>query len=174
VVSSYREANDMTLTIEAMPAPLESTGDGMVRVRGSRVTLDTVVGAFEQGKSSEEIALHYLSLQLADIYGVISYYLRHQGAVSAYLEQRDRAAAAVRREVERRTPQAGIRARLLARAGRGTGSCSSLTRTSTTISFAIWHVVSQALILSECRMWVWLARVTAQCWPGRPQPAASS
>jgi hypothetical protein len=41
-------------TIERVP--LHTDADGVVRVAGTRVTLDTVVGAFEAGATAEEIA----------------------------------------------------------------------------------------------------------------------
>ncbi|MEP0758427.1 DUF433 domain-containing protein [Trichocoleus sp. DQ-A2] len=41
---------------------------------GTRVTLDTVVAAFNSGATAEEIVFQYPSLQLANIYAVISYY----------------------------------------------------------------------------------------------------
>lgn len=39
--------------------------DGVVRVAGTRVTLDTVVAAFEEGATAEEIAQQYPSLAFA-------------------------------------------------------------------------------------------------------------
>ncbi|MCC6627166.1 MAG: DUF433 domain-containing protein [Chloroflexi bacterium] len=107
----------MALTLAATPAPLEMTSSGSVRVRGSRVTLDTIVAAFERGASAEEIVLQYPTLQLADVYSVIGYYLRHQAAVAVYLREQEARADEARQRVERRSPQAGIRARLLARTG---------------------------------------------------------
>ena len=58
---------------------------------------------------------HYPSLQLADIYSVIGYYLRHQAEVDEYLLEHQRLARDVRQEAKRRFNPLGIRARLLAR-----------------------------------------------------------
>ena len=75
--------------------------------------------AFERGATAEEIVQQYPTLHLADVYVIIGYYLRHRAEVAAYLREREARAAEVRRQVERRSPQAGIRDRLLARqAGR--------------------------------------------------------
>jgi len=41
--------------------------DGVVRVGGTRVTLDTVVRAFLRGTAAEGIAQQYRSLSLADV-----------------------------------------------------------------------------------------------------------
>jgi uncharacterized protein (DUF433 family) len=99
----------------AEPPPLQLDAEGVVRVGGTRVTLDTVIGAFEDGASAEEIVLQYSSLSLADVYTVIGYYLRHRGEVEEYLREQRRQAEEVRRQNEARFPQAGIRERLLAR-----------------------------------------------------------
>lgn len=103
------------LTLEAIPLPLRMDADGTVRVGGTRVTLDTVVTAFEQGNTAEDIARQYPSLRLADIYAVISYYLHHREAVAAYLGQRRQEAEALRREIQSQRDSRGIRERLLAR-----------------------------------------------------------
>ena len=109
------EACSIALVIEATPIPLETNQHGVVHVRGSRVTLETLVVAFEQGATAEEIVQQYPTLHLADVYAIIGYYLRHRAEVAAYLREREARAAEVRRQVERRSPQAGIRDRLLAR-----------------------------------------------------------
>jgi len=99
-------------TIERVP--IHTDADGVVRVAGTRVTLDTIVAAFDAGATAEEIAQQYSSVALADVYSVITYYLRHKSAVSAYLQTRHEQAATVREEVERRFPPSGIRERLIA------------------------------------------------------------
>ena len=95
--------------------PLREDPPGVWRVGGTRVTLDTVVLAFDQGASPEEITEAYDTLQLPDVYGAIAYYLRHREDVRAYLQQRDALAEEMRRESERRHPREGVRERLLAR-----------------------------------------------------------
>lgn len=87
----------------------------MIRVGGSRVTLDTVVAAFDAGATPEEVVQQYPSVTLADIYSVMAYYLRHQSDVRAYLAQRQRRATEVREENESRFDPTGVRNRLLAR-----------------------------------------------------------
>ncbi len=95
--------------------PIHTDADGAIRVGGTRVTLDTLVAAFDAGATAEEIVQQYPSLALADVYSVIAYYLRHQSAIRAYLEQRQRQGAQVREENERRFDPAGVRDRLLSR-----------------------------------------------------------
>jgi uncharacterized protein (DUF433 family) len=108
----------MTLAIAIEPAPLKVDADGVVRVGKTRVTLDTVVIAFLEGATAEEIGEQYTSLQLQDIYSAIGYYLRHKAEVDAYLLERQRKAAAIRQETEQRFNPVGIRERLLARRDR--------------------------------------------------------
>jgi uncharacterized protein (DUF433 family) len=97
--------------------PIETDPDGVIRIGGSRVTLDTVVAAFDLGATAEEIAQQYPSVTLADIYSVIGYYLRHQSEVRAYLTRRQQQGAQVREENEQRFDPAGVRDRLMARRG---------------------------------------------------------
>ena len=95
--------------------PLETDSSGVVRVGKTRVTLDTVVAAFCQGATAEEIAHQYPSLDLADVYQVIGYYLRRTSEVEEYLRQRKAKGEAARRQNEARFDPQGVRARLLAR-----------------------------------------------------------
>ena len=109
------EVNVMALVIAAEPIPLETDADGVVRVRGTRVTLDTIVIAFNEGATAEEIVHQYPSLQLAEVYAVISYYLRRRSDVEAYLRQRQQQADEIRKQNESRFDPHGVRDRLLAR-----------------------------------------------------------
>lgn len=105
----------MSLSIETAPVPLATDADGTVRVRNTRVSLDTLISAFQNGATAEEIAHQYPSLQLADIYSIVGYYLRQRPAVEAYLHQRRQQGEAVRQQNEGRCDPMGVRDRLLAR-----------------------------------------------------------
>ena len=98
-------------------APLHEGTDGVIRVAGTRVTLDSIVGAFAEGATAEEIAQQYPSVSIPDVYAVISFYLRHHSEVEAYLHQRRTEAEKVRSETESRSEYAAFRQRLLARTG---------------------------------------------------------
>ncbi|MFN3761659.1 MAG: DUF433 domain-containing protein [Anaerolineae bacterium] len=109
----------MTLAIATETVPLV-TVDGVIRIGKTRVTLDTVVSAFLDGATPEEIVHQYPSLDLADVYSVIAYYLRWRDEVDVYLRQRQEQAEEIRKQNEARFDPSGIRERLLARrAGRG-------------------------------------------------------
>ena len=105
----------MIPAIVAEPDPLKLNEDGVVLVGSTRVTLDTVVAAFLEGATAEEIVEQYPSLQLANMYSVIGYCLRQKNEVDAYLRIRQERAAQVRQENERRFNPIGIRNRLMAR-----------------------------------------------------------
>lgn len=111
----------MMKTIVPQIVPLSADKDGVIRVGSTRVTLDTVISAFLDGATAEEIVHQYPSLQLADVYSVIGYYLKQRDEVDAYLQRRREHAERVRRQNEARYDPAGIRDRLLARRAGGGG-----------------------------------------------------
>jgi uncharacterized protein (DUF433 family) len=95
--------------------PITMNADGVLHIIDSRVTLDTLVSAFQDGATAEEIAQQYPSISLADIYSVIGYYLRRQPEIDAYLARRRCEAEQIRQKSDERCNQSGIRDRLLAR-----------------------------------------------------------
>ena len=105
----------MSLEIGPASVPLATTPDGAICVAETRVTLDTVVAAFCEGATAEEIAQQYPSLPLHAVYAVITYYLQRTTEVEAYLRTRAQDAQRVRRENETLSDPSGIRTRLLAR-----------------------------------------------------------
>lgn len=105
-----------SLTIQSEPVPLTLEENGDVRVSGTRVHLEGIVHAFEEGAIPEEIVLRFTTLRLADVYAVIAYYLRHKAEVQDYLRWRDRKAEEVWQKIQAHQGDLGdIRARLLAR-----------------------------------------------------------
>ncbi|HEY6558846.1 MAG TPA: DUF433 domain-containing protein [Polyangiaceae bacterium] len=100
---------------EARPPPLTEDSDGVLRVAGTRVTLDSIVIAFDMGATPEEIVQRYPSVDVTSVYEVIAYVLRHRAAVDEYLAVRRLKIAAVQVENEKRFGSDGLRARLLAR-----------------------------------------------------------
>lgn len=105
----------MTQPFAAEPLPLAYDAHGVIRVGGTRVTLDTVIAAFQEGATAEEIIHQYPVLGLADVYHVIRYYLGHASEINAYLQKRRTEADAIRQCNEARFDPSGIRERLLAR-----------------------------------------------------------
>jgi uncharacterized protein (DUF433 family) len=64
--------------------------EGAYRVAGSRVSLDSLVHAFWDGKSPETIAQSFPTLTLEQVYGAIAFYLGHHTEIDAYLQQGQR------------------------------------------------------------------------------------
>jgi uncharacterized protein (DUF433 family) len=95
--------------------PLSADEAGVLRVAGTRVSLDSVVYAFDEGATPEEIAQDFPTLDLAAVYSVISYYLQNRAEVEQYLEQRKTQRDELKGEIETRFNPLGVRERLLAR-----------------------------------------------------------
>ena len=90
----------MKQLIFSFTAPLHQDEHGSVRVVGSRVTLDTIAGAFKKGATAEQIQDSFPSLSLPQIYGVIAYYLANESEVEDYLHERQAEAEELRQEIE--------------------------------------------------------------------------
>jgi uncharacterized protein (DUF433 family) len=105
----------MTMVVAAETPPLSADASGVFRVGSSRVTLDSVVSAFRDGATAEEIAEQYPAITLGQVYAVIAYYLAHTAEVDDYLQVREQRSAEVRQANERLFDPTGIRARLMAR-----------------------------------------------------------
>jgi uncharacterized protein (DUF433 family) len=95
--------------------PLSADQAGVLRVAGTRVSLDSVVFAFEEGATAEEIAQAFPTLDLAAVYSVIGYYLQNRAEVEQYLGRRKVEREELRKEVEEKFNPHGLRERLLAR-----------------------------------------------------------
>jgi uncharacterized protein (DUF433 family) len=90
----------MTLTLHTDPIPLRIDEHGVIRVGDSQVLLDVVIREFNNGAEPEAIAHGYPTLNLADVYGVIAYYLRHRKEIDDYLHIRRQEAEKLRQEIE--------------------------------------------------------------------------
>lgn len=110
-----QSAESSPLAIHNDPVPLRVDAGGAVRVGPTRVTLETVLYAYKDGATPEEILDSFPTLLLADIYSVIGYYHRHKEEVETFLDQSEMEAEKLRQEIEARWPSAGLRERLLAR-----------------------------------------------------------
>lgn len=137
----------MTLTIATETVPLVIDVDGVIRVGKTRVTLDTVISAFLDGATAEEIIHQYPSLDLADVYSVIAYYLRRRTEIEAYLQRRREQAKKIRQQNESRFDPTGIRERLLAR--RATGkSMPGVFEVSRQVAIGV--AIEDILLIAEC------------------------
>jgi uncharacterized protein (DUF433 family) len=105
-----------TFTIHADGPPLRLDEGGVVRVGKSRISLDLIVEQYENGMTSEEMVRAYDTLELADAYAAIAYYLRHRDEVRAYLKRRGDEAESMRAKIAAERPRI-TREELMARSG---------------------------------------------------------
>jgi uncharacterized protein (DUF433 family) len=64
--------------------------NGGYYVAGTRISLDSVVYAFNEGQSPEAIQEDFPLLKRSQIYGAIAFYLDHQAEIDKYLEETER------------------------------------------------------------------------------------
>ncbi len=103
----------MIATPTAVELPLR-TEEGVVRVGKTRVTLDAVIADHQRGSSPEEIAQHYPSLDVQDVYLVIGYYIGNRAEIDAYLAEQEDLADEARRVYQSEYPQIEFRERMMA------------------------------------------------------------
>ena len=94
---------------------LEMEPDGVIRIGGTRVPLETVIAAFQDGATPEEIVQQYPSIPLGDVYQVVGYYLSNRAEIESYLDTRLSQAQKNKQINEARWKPDGIRERLLSR-----------------------------------------------------------
>ena len=72
-----------------------------IRIKGTRIGIETVLDDYLDGISPEEIAVRYRSLTLEQVYATITYYLQNREKVDAYLQAWREYSEQARREQER-------------------------------------------------------------------------
>jgi uncharacterized protein (DUF433 family) len=60
--------------------------DGGYWIAGTRISLDSVVYAYQRGAAPESIQKSYPLLILEEVYGAIAFYLGNQQQIDAYLD----------------------------------------------------------------------------------------
>ena len=92
------------------------TPQGSWRIATTRVSLDSVITAFWNGSTPEEICQDFPTLSLIQVYSCIAYYLNHREPVDAYLQQQRQAADQLRQTLQTRHQEVltDLRQRLLA------------------------------------------------------------
>ena len=104
----------MAFNVQTEAPPLSEDATGALRVGNSRVLLEIVVRAFQDGATPETKIPRYSTLAPPDVYTVLAYYLRHPNEVEEYLARREQKAEEVRQRIEgQQGGLSGIRARLL-------------------------------------------------------------
>jgi uncharacterized protein (DUF433 family) len=87
----------------------------VIRVEDTRVTLDSLVHAYQEGASAEEIVERFPVITLAAVYAAIAFYLQNQAEIDVYLKRRQAEAEQIRAQIESRPGAKQFRERLAAR-----------------------------------------------------------
>lgn len=103
--------------LQPQPIPLVRDAAGRLVIVGTRMPLETLMAAFKRGESPATIHESYDTAQLAGVYAVLAYRLRHMAEVESYLAERERQDSATRAWIEAGYPAGGLRAKPLARLG---------------------------------------------------------
>lgn len=80
-------------------------GPDDIRIRGTRVGIETVLDDYLGGASPEEIAARYRTLTLEQVYATITYYLHRQEEIDKYLERWRAYTEAAWQEQQRNPPE---------------------------------------------------------------------
>lgn len=85
---------------ETISVPLAVTEQGTIRIKGSRVSLDSIINHFKLGATAEQIVQSFPSLSLGDVYSTIAYYFAHRAEIEEYLYRQDAEADALQEQLE--------------------------------------------------------------------------
>jgi len=91
------------MTLETtQTVPLTLWDDGSIRIKGTRLLIDMIVGAHNRGECPEEIFESFPSdvYTVADIYSIIAYYLQNKSKIDKYLTKREKEAEKIWKEIE--------------------------------------------------------------------------
>ena len=66
---------------------VEKTEAGSWRLVSSRISFDSVIYGYWDGRSPEAIAEEFPSLSAEQVYGAIAYYLGHRAEIDGYLQE---------------------------------------------------------------------------------------
>ena len=104
---------------ETISTPLVVTELGTIRVKGSRVSLDSIIHHFNLGATAEQIVQSFPSLSLGDVYSSIAYYLTHRSQIEEYLQEQETTADALQEQLKSspsyQSEIAELRSRILGR-----------------------------------------------------------
>src|SRR5919199_5731180 len=78
--------------------------EGVYRVGGTRISLDSIVYAFLEGHTAESIQQSFPILTLEQVYGAITYYLAHREDIDDYLQEQEAAFETFKEILRRNKP----------------------------------------------------------------------
>ena len=95
--------------------PLNYDHRGTIRVKDSRVTLDTLVARMQVGDTREEIHEGFPSVTLAQINTILDWYLDNQAEADEYLREQEAEGERIRQRIVNEPEYKARRERLLRR-----------------------------------------------------------
>lgn len=95
-------------------APLEFiyTPVEVIKVKGTRIPIDTIIAAYHRGDTVAEIDSGFPTIGLSNIYAILSYYLDNQPMIDAYIERGEKFAEEMRAKWEALYPPDNLWERL--------------------------------------------------------------
>lgn len=106
----------MVLATKSDKLPYEMDEENKIAyMRGTRVPIDTVFCAFNQGHTPEEIVQQFPTLDLGEVYEIVGMYIKHRKKFDEYLQARREKRGEIRKQNEKKFDQVEIRERILAR-----------------------------------------------------------
>jgi uncharacterized protein (DUF433 family) len=85
---------------DARPDLLTQTSEGVLRITGTRIALDSVIQAFRDGATPEEMCQDFPSLPLAQVYSLLAFYLNQRDEVDTYLAEQAQTSRIIRQELQ--------------------------------------------------------------------------
>lgn len=105
----------MISEFEVVSIPLETNEQSVIRVKGTRVSLDSILHAYFEGATAEEIVYRFPTCAIEDVYTILSWALNNPNFVTEYLATQAIRRDQLEREIRQEFPSSGLRERLLAR-----------------------------------------------------------
>jgi uncharacterized protein (DUF433 family) len=96
----------MVMELESL---FEFLNENDIRIRGTRIGIETILDDYLTGSSPEEVAARYRSLSLEQVYAAITYYLHHRPRMDTYLEAWRQYTAQAEQEYDRNPPTFALR-----------------------------------------------------------------
>ena len=90
---------------------LDRHAENDVRITGTRVGIEQILWAYNDGMTADELAFQYRTVTLEQVHGILAYYLANKAAVDKYLRTQERESQERRAEWERQ-PKSDVVLRL--------------------------------------------------------------
>jgi uncharacterized protein (DUF433 family) len=77
------------LSLRSVWTSLTEQRSGVYWITGTRISLDSIIAAFNRGAAPETIRRSFPLLTLEEVYGAITFYLAHEKEIAEYLQRSD-------------------------------------------------------------------------------------